>query len=158
MTNEEIVKEKLEKLPSSPIYFQADWNRITFQNRIRDLRESKSVRDRIAKIMELSVEYESYIGNRFQCGRGRRRSAHDIWRIYENYFGETDIFVIMRELYNLTVKEKLFNTIRCSTICKRVFWYKSRDVFSVREYEPWAKAELGVKFTEWKNIGLKGDL
>lgn len=165
MTNEEIVLEKLNNnkfLGKSPIHFDAIitsdswWTETeksfyleTFNKKIQGLKSLESVLDRVREIINISKGYRTYNRyNNFQCYAGARRSTTDIWRIYKYYFGEIDIFSIMRALYQLVTKEDL-RTYRCSTIRKRVFW---KERWGAKDLN--VKAELGVPLSEWENIGI----
>ena len=101
-------------------------------------------------------QYPTYsIKNRFQCKPNARRSAVDIWRIYKNYFGDIDIFSIMRALYELVYIDWVLSTIRCCTVRKQVFWIPAMEGFYGRIIKDNLNSELGVNIKEWKNIGLE---
>lgn len=165
MTNEEIVLNKLSsgRLGKTPLKFsipsRENYNyfddtfydnfKFRFDEEIKDFMELKGVNNRILGIIKLSEHYRTYYENgRFQCSANSRRSTVDIWRIYKYYFGDIDIFSIMRALYYV-VKCKNVNTYRCPDIRKRVFW---KDDYIEKDVIP--AAELGVPFKEWENIGL----
>lgn len=150
MTNEEIVLKRLSKRGRSPLRF-GGVNGISenITNMINHLKNKKSVYDRVYEILRLSRYLQTYDShNKFQCYGSARRSAQDIWRIYKYYFGDIDIFAIMRVLYYLVHEENLSCT-RCCTINKLVFYFENYKL--VQEN---LKGDLGVPLKFWKNIGL----
>ena len=169
MTNEEIVLERLKNpfLGKYPIHFDATNNLYYFhyvnsldnyKQMLKDdidiLKSETSVKDRVYKILSM-YRYPTYsIKNRFQCKPNARRSTADIWRIYKNYFGDTDIFSIMRALYELVYIDRKLSTIKCCTVRKQVFWIPEMEGYgrTIRDY---LNSELGVNLKEWENIGLK---
>lgn len=162
MTNEEIVLSKLNNnrfLGNKPIHFDIEKNGYwfseidkqsyvnEFKRKIDVLKSQTSIVDRVRKITHMS--YNTYHENgKYQCRAGARRSTCDIWRIYKYYFGDIDIFSIMRALYKLVYDGEL-NTYRCPDVRKRVYWHDSWRTRNLDE-----KAELGIPMTEWKDIGL----
>lgn len=162
MTNEQRVMENWNRnrfLGKSAVEFRVSNNytgdygnrlNLELKERIEALKKIDNIVDRVNKILLISRHYSTYIvgTSRFQCRPGARRSTVDIWRIYKNYFEEVDIFTIMRALYVL-VNDRNLNTIRCSTVRKRVFWY---DSYNNKDF--YIRAELGVPLSEWKEIGL----
>ncbi len=174
MTNEEIVLDRLNNrwLGKSPIQFKPQLLFYTyfcssekekesaqkrfeksFDKDIEDLKSKITIEDRVIKILEM-WGYQTYIKNRFQCKASSRRSAPDIWRIYRNYFGEIDIFSIMRVLYELSIVDRKLSTTKCNNVRKQVFWIPSMEGGNLYQ-ELNSISELGVNIREWKNIGLK---
>lgn len=166
MKNEEIVLDKLNNnrfLGKNPIHFDTGesryyWDSLEYERYkdrlevdINALKGFTEILDRVRKITKM--HYNTYHENgRFQCNSSARRSTVDIWRIYKYYFGDIDLFSIMRALYQLVVDEDL-NTYRCPDIRKRVYW---RDSYGrVKNLD--VKAELGVPLSEWENIGLNNE-
>lgn len=169
MTNEEIVLDRLSRLAVSPLHFDlgtgyyygdAMITRKGLEHDIENLKSKISIEERVLEILSL-YRYPTYEQNKsFQCKSRARRSVQDIWRIYKNYFGDIDIFPIMRALYTLSkgVNKKL-NSIHCCTVRKQVFWvhgmensYYGDDIHTVTDR---AKSHLGVPLRQWRNIGLK---
>lgn len=163
MTNEEIILEKISsvRVGKTPLKFSIGsrddyWSLQQYQASTEHLEEKikylKSIKDitmRVDEIIDLAESYKTYTEDgKFQCGACCRRSTVDIWRIYVHYFGETDIFSVMRALYDLVMDNDL-NTYRCPDIQKRVFWYDEDN----SEADLDVKAELGVEIREWKEIG-----
>lgn len=164
MTNEEIVLSKLNGnrfLGKNPLHFDVQPENQIFYFSHQDyenykknfegaLDKLKSLTEPIDRVRQITLmKYNTYhFNNRFQCYGHARRSTCDIWRIYKYYFGDVDIFTIMRALYQLVVSEDL-NTFRCPDIRKRVYWRESYGEKNIH-----VAAELGVPLSEWKNIGL----
>ena len=118
-----------------------------YNNFIKDLKSTADIKSRVHKII-IYGKATFYETGRLQCKSGARRSTLDIWKIYKFYFGDIDIFSIMRVLYDL-VKNGNVNTYRCPNIRKRVYWI---DIWKYKDYD--VLAELGVALKEWENIGL----
>jgi hypothetical protein len=170
MTNEEIVLKKLENpfLGKHPIYYKASemyslgWFGLSKENYemnlkkdLEDLESKPDVKSRVGKILSM-YDYPTYsVKNKFQCQPKARRSAVDIWRIYKNYFGEIDIFSIMRTLYEIVFVDKTVSTIKCPTVRRQVFWLPKMERWHDRQIEIYSISELGVNIKEWENIGLK---
>lgn len=169
MTNEEIILNKIatnNKLGSLPImfrsgipkkslfYYNMDYIAMVEQQYEKDMKKLETLKDNgnvLDRVNEITlIKSPTYYTNgRFQCHGAARRSTIDIWRLYKYYFGDIDIFSIMRALFELVLNHKL-NTYRCPDIRKRVFW---RDSYG-NTVDLQTPAELGVPFSEWKNIGL----
>jgi hypothetical protein len=171
MTGEEIVLNRMKKKAKSPLHFKepayenyryyydsreyfnrqmAKWQMAKFNECKSNLEKAITVHDRVNEILLFSHSFPTYSNrNRLQCNQGARRSAQDIWRTYIYYFGDIDIFSIMRELYKLAIREKKFSTFRCCTVRKQVFWYERNPSC----FEVYNKADLGVPLKEWENIG-----
>jgi hypothetical protein len=118
---------------------------------VKRLKDQASLGDKVLKIMEMAQEYATYDeNNKFQCRSEANRSAVDIWRIYNNYFRSITLFSIMRILYRLTVEDSDLETLFCQDINKQVFccgdYIDYDSVFIINE--------LGVRFAEWRTIGL----
>lgn len=166
MTNEEIVLKRMEIKTKSPIHFGIPkyenwWDKdYFFQERMlleRSEDDLKIIDDEYSRVFELiriANKYSTYHSNgKFQCHAGSNRSAQDIYRLYENYFGNADIFNIMRQLYKIAIIDKKVSTFRCCTVRKQVFFFDTYPLIT----ETWWKADLGVPLREWENIGLNGN-
>jgi hypothetical protein len=167
MTNEQVVLDKINNnrfLGKSKLHFVEPSNedyyfRFEYENELRKynerlagLKSTSTVKDRVNAI--INFKFKTYDErNRYQCHANARRSTLDIWRIYKYYFDEVDVFTIMRALYELTIKERLVSTYRCSTVRKRVFW-PYRDYGWIDKY---VGAELGIGIDEWERIGLDNE-
>jgi hypothetical protein len=162
MTNEEIVLKRLERKAKTPLHFKEPrgydyWlneqfvsAKIRFTKEINELKETKTVEDRVYAIFKVGNHTPTVKGNVTQCHAGANRSAQDIWRIYKYYFGGIDIFSIMRALYQLSVVYRKLNGFRCSTVQKQVFWLSNMG----GDLETNDKADLGVALKNWEKIGL----
>lgn len=161
MTNEEIVLSNISERKSryrflfklmDRRYFCCDMHYKeavdSFQYDVDKVKNATTIEDRVLAILKCgkSTFFES---GGYQCKSGARRSTLDIWAIYKYYFGQIDVFTIMRTLYKLVNTVPDLNTYRCPNIRKRVFWFY--------EYRPTkdmdVKAELGVPMSEWEHIG-----
>jgi hypothetical protein len=163
MSNEEIVQERLEKHSTAPLkfgeprredyYWDNDYiGRVDkFNKDLEILKNQNSVIERVKYIIKIG-ENTYHMNGRYQCHAYANRSARDIYRIYIYYFGEIDIFSILRALYKLAVEERYIQTYRCPTVRKQVFWLYER--FASKALEIDNKADLGVPVREWKDIGL----
>lgn len=156
MTNEEIVlgsiSNKIKYRKLSALKFRDD-GRINFNDDINHLKNLQSIDDRVYEIVCLCRRYITihYKGENFQCRSGANRSAVDIMCIYKFYFGDIDLFTILRTLYRL-VSERRISTLKCSDIHKQVFWKRGLGDNYSMYYET---TEFGIKFDEWMNIGLE---
>jgi hypothetical protein len=152
MTNEEKVLDKINNnrwFGKSPLYFR------TFTDiENADLHSINDITERVYKIFTIS-KYSATLDSRgrYQCCGGANRSTGDVWRIYKYYFGDIDIFTIMRALYKL-VSDSRLGTFRCSTVRKRVFWLIN-GTYTCRNFDD--PAEFGVPLRDWKDIGLSND-
>lgn len=156
--DKQIVLNKIKNEDTSKLHFvdvnhwgnvEEDQGSVKFD--VRKLKRISSVEERVEQILRMNSEYASYDeNNEFQCRQDANRSALDIWRLYNNYFRPVSIFYIMRILYNIVTNEDYeVGTMFCNDIRKQVFWYDScemEDIFYVNE--------LGVRFAEWRTIGL----
>lgn len=166
MTNEEIVLYRLSKKALSPLHFvepnkgdycyynNYDNDLKLFKLNMESLKNgSTKVIDRVYTLITLGNKYRTYTKyNKFQCNRGARRSAQDLLRLYINYFGEIDIFSIMRVLYKLSVVERRLNSYRCPNVRKQVFWIRDYNCLETNH-----KADLGVPLKDWQEIGLNNE-
>lgn len=161
MTNEEIVLNRLESKAKSLLhfkepdrftyYYESDFTarKNEFDELIKSMDGVETVKDRVYLLFQLGKNARTFRKNTLQCRIGANRSAQDIWRLYRYYFGEVDIFSIMRALYELSITDKKLGSYRCPTVRKQVFWL---DNFPIPETH--SKADLGVPLSEWKDIGL----
>jgi len=120
MTNEEIIKNRMAKKPKGKLHFKN--GDVSFIALVRELRRTVNPQQRILKILGIGDRYitnNKY--NNYQCRSGANRSLEDICRLYNYYFGDYDIFEIMRSLHKL-VRDKNLATDVCSVIKKQVFW------------------------------------
>lgn len=162
MTNEEIVLSNINTRTKNMRFKFLPPNRVDYfdgrsyegqlelyNDFIKDLKETPDVKSRVYKIMKYgrTTYYET---GRYQCHSGARRSTLDIWKIYKFYFGDIDVFSIMRVLYELVKTDPDLNTYRCPNIRKRVFWFYS-GYFKEKDMN--VRAELGVPMSEWEHIG-----
>ncbi len=159
LTKEQIVLKNMEKAAKSPLRFGVmdmyyfPQSQVSLEEEIKELKQKTTLYDRIHLILWIAGRYGTYDEhNRKQCHGGARRSLFDIKRIYEYYFGEVNVFDIMRVLYQLAVKEKKIYTMSCWTTQKLVFWTHRNDGGTERRIT--AKREVGVPVKDWENIGL----
>ncbi len=168
MNNEEIVLKRLENKAQGELHFKETINKDDYctcsdciyryneavnliKNMKTNLASKTTVKDRVYEIMLIGRKVITLNSrNRFQCKRGANRSAQDIWRIYRYYFGDIDIFSIMRALYQLSKVDRKLNGYRCPNVRKQVFWL----VGNGGQLEDHKKADLGVALKDWKDIGI----
>lgn len=156
MTNEEVIMARFAKKAKGDLHFRSnDWKGDNFLRNVRELRATKSVKDRVLKILLLAEIFNTNNKyNRFQCRFGANRSVEDICRLYHYYFGEFDLFEIMRSLYAL-VKDNKVATDRCTVIFKQVFWINDDSYREWEHNDINVKADWGVPFKDWNKLGIK---
>jgi hypothetical protein len=156
--DKDIVLSKIRTLDKSKLHFvdtdyfdniKEDQDNVKYK--IRTLKSFNYAKDRLLRIIELVEDFVTYdANNKYQCRAGANRSAVDIWRIYNNYFRPVSLFYIMRTLYKLVIEDDDLETLFCNDIKKQVFvcgsGFDTDSIFIVNE--------LGVRFAEWRNIGL----
>lgn len=164
LTDEERVLKRLKNMAKSTLRFKepviqdygellrVDYNIAleVFHEDMKHLMSCKTVKSRVLAIFEMCSDNSTYQNNKFQCKGGARRSAHDIWRIYRNYFGEIDIFPIMRAMYDLTYNENKLGCHFCGYVRKQVFWLGGGII-----NDDYLRADIGVAFKNWEKIGLE---
>lgn len=89
----------------------------------------------------------------YQCHRGARRSATDLYRLILPINPDITLFQVMRTLHKIA-KEGGCNELYCGTVLKRVFWLnqpKRMDYGEINSGD-YRRDEYGLLFSDWENI------